>query len=129
MKLGALVTAATGLAVIIACLGLSGLVSFSANQRTKEIGIRKVMGASARQVVSLLSRDFVKLVGLATVLSLPIAYYALSIWITNFAYHIELSWVIFIVAGLCTLSVAMITVILQSLRVALARPTESLRAE
>jgi putative ABC transport system permease protein len=129
MKLGALVTAATGLAVIIACLGLSGLVSFSANQRTKEIGIRKVMGASARQVVSLLSRDFVKLVGLAAVLSLPIAYYALSIWITNFAYHIELSWVIFIVAGLCTLIVAMMTVILQSLRVALARPTESLRAE
>jgi putative ABC transport system permease protein len=129
MKLGALVTAATGLAVIIACLGLSGLVSFSANQRTKEIGIRKVMGASARQVVSLLSRDFVKLVGLAAVLSLPIAYYALSLWITNFAYHIELSWVIFIVAGLCTLSVAMMTVILQSLHVALARPTDSLRAE
>jgi putative ABC transport system permease protein len=129
MKLGALVTAATGIAVIIACLGLSGLVSFSANQRTKEIGIRKVMGASARQVVSLLSRDFVKLVGLAAILSLPIAYYALSTWITNFAYHIELSWVIFVLAGFCTLGVAMVTVILQSLRVALARPTESLRSE
>jgi putative ABC transport system permease protein len=129
MKLGALVTASTGMAVIIACLGLSGLVSFSANQRTKEIGIRKVMGASSRQVVALLSRDFVKLVCLATVLSLPIAYYALSTWITNFAYHIDLSWIIFVLAGLCTLSVAMITVVLQSLRVALAPPTESLRSE
>lgn len=129
MKLGALVTAATGLAVIIACLGLSGLVSFSANQRTKEIGIRKVMGASSRQVVALLSRDFITLVGFAAVLSLPIAYYALRIWITNFAYHIALSWIIFVMAGLCTLSVALVTVVLQSLRVALARPTESLRLE
>jgi putative ABC transport system permease protein len=129
MKLGTLVTAATGLAVIIACLGLSGLVSFSANQRTKEIGIRKVMGASSRQVVALLSRDFMTLVSLAAVLSLPIAYYALRIWITNFAYHIELSWLIFAMAGVCTLSVALATVVLQSLRVALARPTESLRSE
>jgi putative ABC transport system permease protein len=129
MKLGTLMTAATGLAVIIACLGLSGLVSFSANQRTKEIGIRKVMGASSAQVVALLSSDFVKLVGLAAILSLPIAYYALSNWIINFAYHIDLSWVIFVTAGLCTLMVAMITVILQSLKTALAKPTESLRSE
>jgi putative ABC transport system permease protein len=128
-KLGTLMTAATGLAVIIACLGLSGLVSFSANQRTKEIGIRKVMGASGKQVVALLSGDFIKLVGLAAMLSLPIAYYALSAWIINFAYHIELSWIIFVSAGLCTLVVAMITVILQSLKAALAQPTESLRSE
>jgi putative ABC transport system permease protein len=129
MKLGTLITAATGLAVVIACLGLSGLVSFSANQRTKEIGIRKVMGASSKQVVALLSGDFIKLVGLAAILSLPIAYFALSAWIANFAYHIELSWVIFITAGLCTLAVAMTTVILQSLKVSLAQPTESLRSE
>jgi putative ABC transport system permease protein len=129
IKLGTLMTTATGLAIIIACLGLSGLVSFSANQRTKEIGIRKVMGASSAQVVALLSSDFVKLVGLAAILSLPIAYYALSNWIINFAYHIDLSWIIFATAGLCTLVVAMITVILQSLKTALAKPTESLRSE
>jgi putative ABC transport system permease protein len=129
IKLGTLMTAATGLAIIIACLGLSGLVSFSANQRTKEIGIRKVMGASSTQVVALLSSDFVKLVGLAAILSLPIAYYALSNWIINFAYHIDLSWIIFATAGVCTLAVAMTTVILQSLKTALAKPTESLRSE
>jgi putative ABC transport system permease protein len=128
-KLGTLMTSATVLAVIIACLGLSGLVSFSANQRTKEIGIRKVMGASGKQVIALLSGDFIKLVGLAAILSLPIAYYTLSVWIVNFAYHIELSWDIFVTAGLSTLAVAMITVILQSLKTALARPTESLRSE
>jgi putative ABC transport system permease protein len=128
-KLGTLMTAATGLAVVIACLGLSGLVSFSANQRTKEIGIRKVLGASSKQVVALLSGDFIKLVGLAAILSLPLAYYALSAWIINFAYHINLSWIIFMTTGLCTLVVAMITVILQSLKTALARPTESLRSE
>lgn len=129
IKLGTLVSAATGLAVIIACLGLSGIVSFTASQRTKEIGIRKVMGATAGQVVALISRDFMKLVGLGALLSLPVAYYALSNWITNFAYHIDLSWMIFLIAGVSTLSVAMITVVLQSLKVALARPTDSLRSE
>lgn len=128
-KLGALVTAATGIAIIIACLGLLGLVSFLANQRTKEIGIRKVMGASSAQVIALLSSDFIKMVGLAVILSLPIAYYALNIWLSNFAYHIELSWIIFAAAGLCTLIVALLTVILQSLHAAMAPPTESLRSE
>jgi len=128
-KLGTLMTAATVLAVIIACLGLSGLVSFSASQRTKEIGIRKVMGASGKQMVALLSVDFIKLVAVAAIVSLPLAYYALSIWISNFAYHIELSWIIFLMAGLSTLSIAMITVIAQSLKAALGPPTESLRSE
>lgn len=129
VKLGALMTAATTLAVIIACLGLSALVSFSASQRTKEIGIRKVLGASSRQIIGLLSGEFIKLVGIAAILSLPLAYYALNSWIVNFAYHIELSWIIFIVTGLCTLGVAMATAILQSLRAAWAQPTESLRSE
>jgi len=128
-KLGALITAATGLAVIIACLGLLGLVSFLANQRTKEIGIRKVMGASSAQVIALLSADFIKMVGLAIILAMPVAYYALSLWLSNFAYHIELSWIIFAAAGLFTLLVALLTVILQSLDAAMAQPTESLRSE
>ena len=129
LKLGTLMAGATGLAIVIACLGLLGLVSFSANQRTKEIGIRKVMGATSSQVVALLSGDFVKLVGLAAILSLPLAYYALHEWIGNFAYHIELSWLIFASAGLFTLLVAMLAVILQSLKAASAPPTESLRSE
>jgi putative ABC transport system permease protein len=129
MKLGTLMTAATGLAVVIACLGLLGLVSFSANQRTKEIGIRKVLGASSSQVVALLSGDFIKLVGVAAILSIPMAYYALSEWINNFAYHIKLSWIIFATAGLFTLFVAMLAVILQSLKAAMTQPTESLRSE
>lgn len=129
IMLGTLMTSATGLTVIIACLGLLGLVSFSANQRTKEIGIRKVMGASSAQVVALLSSDFIKLVGVAAIFSIPMAYYALSEWINNFAYHIELSWIIFVGAGLLTLFVAMLAVVLQSLQTAVARPTESLRSE
>jgi putative ABC transport system permease protein len=87
------------------------------------------MGASSQQVVALLSRDFIKLVGIAAMLSLPIAYYALSFWIINFAYHITLSWGIFLITGMCTLAVAMITVFLQSLKAAFAQPTESLRSE
>ncbi len=129
IKLGTLMSAATGIAIVIACLGLLGLVSFSANQRTKEIGVRKVMGASSAQVVALLSSDFIKLVGLAALLSIPMAYYALSEWINNFAYHIKLSWIIFAMAGLLTLFVAMLAVVLQSLKSAVAPPTESLRSE
>lgn len=129
MKLGTLMTAATGLAIVIACLGLSGLVAFSANQRTKEIGIRKVMGATSGQVVALLSGDFIKLVAVAALLSLPLAYYVLRDWIIHFAYHIDLSWIIFAITGMSTLAVAMLTVVLQSLKTALAKPTESLRSE
>jgi putative ABC transport system permease protein len=129
IKLGTLMSTATGLAVVIACLGLLGLVSFSANQRTKEIGIRKVMGASSTQVVALLSRDFITLVGLAAIFSIPLAYFALSQWINNFAYHIKLSWTIFAMAGLLTLLVAMLPVILQSFKAAIAQPANSLRSE
>ena len=129
IKLGTLVTAATGLAIVIACIGLSGLVSFSANLRTKEIGIRKVLGATSTQVVALLSGDFIKLVGFAAVLSMPMAYYALREWMNNFAYHIELSWIIFAASGCFTLFVAMLAVVLQSLNAALAHPAESLRTE
>lgn len=128
-KLGTLMTTATCLAIVIACLGLLGLVSFSANQRTKEIGIRKVMGASSAQVVALISGDFIKLVGLATLISLPIANFALSSWLNNFAYHIELSWPIFVTAGFVTILVAMLVVALQSLNAAITPPTESLRSE
>lgn len=129
LKLGALIGTATGLAVIIAALGLLGLVSFAASQRTKEIGIRKVLGASSTQIVTLLSADLMKLVGVAALLSFPLAYYAANEWLTNFAYHVELSWLIFAGAGFFTLFVAFLTVVVQSLQAALLRPVESLQSE
>ncbi len=129
LKLGNMMSAATGLTVLIACLGLLGLVAFSANQRTKEIGIRKVMGASMGQIVALLSGDFIKLVGVAIIFSLPIAYFIMSAWLNNFAYHIELSWFIFLAASLVTLLIAMLTVSYQSIKTALTNPVNSLRSE
>ncbi|MCH8959807.1 MAG: ABC transporter permease [Bacteroidetes bacterium] len=117
------------LAVFIACLGLFGLAAFSAAQRTKEIGVRKVLGASVGGIVVLLSKDFVKLVGWAFVVATPLAYLAMSRWLDNFPYHVEISWRIFLVAGLSALVVAVLTVSYQSIRAALTNPVEALRYE
>lgn len=129
VKLGNLIGIATGLAVVIACLGLLGLVSFSANQRTKEIGIRKVMGASSVQVMSLVIKEFVILVAVAALIALPMAFYALNNWINNFAYHIDLSWIIFALAGMATVVVALVTVVAQSFKISTAPVVNSLRSE
>lgn len=129
VKLGNLIGIATGLAVVIACLGLLGLVSFSANQRTKEVGIRKVMGASSVQVMSLVIKEFVILVAVAAVIALPMAFYALNNWINNFAYHIDLSWIIFALAGMATVVVALVTVVAQSFKISTAPVVNSLRSE
>ncbi len=128
-KLGNIMSAATALALLIASLGLLGLVSFTASQRTKEIGIRKVLGASVPQIIALLSGNFIKLVVIAFLLSVPVAYYAMSSWLNNFAYHIDLSWTLFAVAGLFMLLVALLTVCYQSFQAASSQPTESLRSE
>ena len=117
------------LAVFIACLGLFGLAAFSAAQRTKEIGVRKVLGATVGGIVVLLSKDFVKLVGWAFVVATPVAYLAMSRWLDNFPYHVEISWRIFLVAGLSALVVAVLTVSYQSIRAALADPVTALRYE
>lgn len=117
------------LAVFIACLGLFGLASFAAEQRTKEIGIRKVLGASVSNLVLLLSRDFVKLVLAAFVLAAPIAYFVMQRWLNDFAYRIEISWLIFLGAGLAVLGIAWLTVSYQSVKAALADPVKSLRYE
>ncbi len=117
------------IAISIACLGLFGLVAFTAEQRTKEIGVRKVLGASIPGIVVLLSKDFAKLIVWALVISAPIAYFAMSDWLQRFAYRIEISWWVFALAGGLALGIALLTVSTQAIRAALANPVESLRYE
>ena len=117
------------LAVLMACLGLFGLAAFTAEQRTKEIGIRKVMGASVSGVVFLLSRHFLKLVVLAVVGSAPLVYLLTERWLQDFPYRIEISWRIFLMAGLIALLVAFLTVSYQAIKAARTNPSESLRYE
>ncbi len=119
----------TILAIFISCLGLFGLASFSANRRTKEVGIRKVLGASIANIVGLLSRDFILLVFFGFALATPFSWYLINIWLTNFAYKIDISPWVFIGAGFVTLGIALSTVCFQAYRAALANPVESLRNE
>ena len=128
-RVGKLFGIAALLAVVIACLGLFGLASFTAEQRTKEIGVRKVLGASVSSIVVLLSKEFTWLVGMAFVVAAPVAYFAMDRWLNDFAYRIEISWPIFLMAGLIALLVAVCTVSFQSIRAALANPVEALRYE
>lgn len=119
----------TGVALLIACLGLFGLVAFTAEQRTKEIGIRKVLGASVGTIIALIAKDFIKLVGAAFVLAMPAAYLLMQRWLDTFAYRVEISARIFLLAGLAALGIALLTVSYQSVRAALADPVQSLRYE
>ncbi len=118
-----------GMAIFIACLGLFGLATFTAEQRTKEIGVRKVLGASVASIVTLLSRDFLKLVIIAIFLASPIAWYTMYQWLQDFAYKINMGWWVFIAAGAVAAAVAMVTVSFQSIKAALANPVKSLRSE
>jgi putative ABC transport system permease protein len=108
---------------------LFGLASFTAEQRTKEIGIRKVLGATVVNVVALLSKDFVKLVLLANLIAWPVAWWAMNKWLENFAYRVEIGWWIFALAGGLALVIALLTVSTQAIRAALTNPVESLRYE
>lgn len=118
-----------GLAVFISCLGLFGLAAYTAERRTKEIGIRKVLGAGVAGIVGLLSADFLKLVGIALLIAAPLAYYLLDQWLADYAYHIELSWQVFAAAGFLAAAVAFLTVSFQSVKAALANPAQSLKSE
>ena len=118
-----------GIAIFVACLGLFGLVAFTAERRTKEIGIRKVLGASVSGIVMLLSKDFVKLVLIANVIAWPIAYWAMRDWLANFAYRINLDWQIFALSGGLALVVAVLTVGYQAWKAARANPVDALRYE
>lgn len=117
------------LAIFIACLGLFGLASFTAEQRTKEIGIRKVLGASVESIVRLLSKDFLKLVLLGNLLAWPMAYFMMQKWLGNFAYRVPINLDIFFIAGILALFIALATVSFQAVKAALANPADSIRTE
>jgi putative ABC transport system permease protein len=119
----------TVIAVLIACLGLFGLSAFAAEQRTKEIGIRKVLGASMTSVMGLLSKDFLRLVIIALLIACPVAWYIMNRWLDNFAYKTQISWWIFFGAGTIAIFVAFVTISFQSIKTALSNPLKSLRAE
>lgn len=127
-KLGTLSGLASLIAILLSCLGLLGLITFTVAQRTKEIGIRKVLGASTGSIAGMLATDFVKLVALAIVLATPVAYYFLQHWLDDFAYRIELSWWTFAGAGLAAILIATLTVGYQSIKAALMNPVNSLRS-
>ncbi|MEQ8523779.1 ABC transporter permease [Gracilimonas sp.] len=124
-----LLLAFSGLAIFIACLGLVGLSSFLIERRAKEIGIRKVLGASVVKIVSLLSADFLKLVAIGFVVGTPIAWYVMDQWLTNFAYRIDIGIAVFLTVGLIAMIVAVLTVSWQSIKAAVANPVDSLRSE
>ncbi|GAB2586817.1 ABC transporter permease [Spirosoma areae] len=128
-KQGEILLIFTVLAVLIACLGLFGLAAFAAEQRTKEIGVRKVLGASIMSIVTLLSKDFLKLVLIAILIATPIAWYAMNQWLQSFAYRINIGWWVFALAGLLAISIALLTVSFQSVKAALMNPVNSLRSE
>ncbi len=118
-----------GVAILVSCLGLLGLAAFTAEQRTKEIGVRKVLGASVFSIVALLSKDFLKLVAVAIVIASPLAWWAMTKWLENFAYKISIGWWVFALSGLLAVGIALLTVSFQSIRAALMNPVKSLRAE
>ncbi|MEO0334734.1 MAG: FtsX-like permease family protein, partial [Bacteroidota bacterium] len=117
------------LAILIACLGLFGLASFMAERRTKEIGIRKVLGASVSQIITLLLTNFVKMVGIAIVIAIPLAYLLMNDWLQNFVYHVPMSIVIFVIAVALVLTLTLLTVGYEAIRASTANPVKSIRHE
>jgi putative ABC transport system permease protein len=128
-KLSTLLWIFTVMAIFVGCLGLFGLAAFSAEQRVKEIGIRKVLGASVLHIVTMLSRAFLRPVLIASLIAFPIAWWAMRSWLQDFPYRVAISWWIFIVAGLSALLIALVTVSFQSIKAATANPVKNLRTE
>jgi putative ABC transport system permease protein len=126
---GLVFTAASGLAIFIACLGLFGLSAFAMQQRVKEIGIRKVLGASVSSIVSLVAKDFLILVMIANLFAWPLAWWATRHWLQDFAYTISISWWLFALAGALAILIAVFTISFQSIKAAMANPVDSLRNE
>jgi len=118
-----------GIAIFISCLGLFGLAAYTAQVRTKEIGVRKVLGASVPGIIQLLATDFIRLVFIAIIIATPVAWYAMNKWLQDFAYKININWFVFAVAGLIALIIAIVTISFQSIKAALANPVKSLRTE
>ncbi len=117
------------IAIVISCLGLFGLAAYTAERRTKEIGVRKVLGASIASITTLLSKDFIKLVAISCIVAFPVAWWAMHNWLQNYQYRIEISWWIFLAAGMSAILIALITISFQSIKAAIANPVKSLRTE
>jgi len=128
-RMGGLIVVLTGLVIFIACLGLFGLAAYAAEQRTKEIGIRKVLGASIPSIIGLLSRDFARLITLALVIAIPLSWWMMHQWLENFAYRTNITAWIFLAAAAIVFSIAALTTLLQSIKAAVANPVHSLRSE
>lgn len=127
--IGKLINTFAALAIFICCLGLFGLAAFSAEQRTKEIGIRKVLGAEAGGIMMLLSGEFIRLVVIASLIAFPLAWWAMNSWLSNFPYRVAINWWVFGIAGISAIIIALVTVSSQALRAAIANPIKSLRTE
>ena len=128
-RLSSLVKYFTIIAILISCLGLFGLAAFSAERRTKEIGVRKVLGASVSNIVSLLSKEFLRLVIIAIVIASPIAWWFMNKWLQDFAYRIQIGWMVFAIAGITAICIALFTISFQAIKAAVANPLKSLRTE
>jgi len=128
-QLGKIIGNFSTLAVFISCLGLFGLIALVAQQRTREIGIRKVLGASVLGIIVLVSKDFLKLIVVAIALAIPVAWLAMHQWLNSFYYRTSISWWIFLTAGLAAIGIALITVSFQAIKAALADPIRSLRSD
>ena len=128
-RIGKIFIAFAILAIVIACLGLFGLVTYAAEQRTKEIGIRKVLGATVTNIIAMLSKDFLKLVLIAAVIAFPVAWFGMNKWLQDFAYRVNIGWWIFCTAGLLAVLIALLTVSFQAIKAAIANPVRALRSE
>ncbi|WP_439489707.1 ABC transporter permease [Algoriphagus sp.] len=128
-KMGSFLTVLSLMTIFVACLGLFGLVTFTAEQRIKEIGIRKVLGSTVNQIVGMLAKDFIKLVGISLIIAFPASYFFMDMWLENFAYHIDIAWWIYVLAAGITLLIAFGTVCLRSVKAALMNPVDSLKSE
>jgi putative ABC transport system permease protein len=118
-----------GMAIVIACMGLFGLGLYASKQRTKEIGIRKVLGASVANITGMLSKDFLKLVMFAAFIAFPVSWFAMHKWLQDFAYRVSIEWWVFVVAAVLALSIAFITISVHAIKAAMANPVKSLRSE
>jgi putative ABC transport system permease protein len=117
------------MAIVVGCMGLFGLAAFSAEQRTKEIGIRKVLGASVISIVTMLSKNFLKPVLIASVIAFPIGWWMMTEWLQDFPYRVNISWGVFGIAAIAALVIALMTVSFQTIKAALSNPVKSLRSE
>ncbi len=128
-RIGKLASLFATLAIFISCLGLFGVASYMAEQRTKEIGVRKVMGASVLNLWKMLSKDFVFLVIIASFIAIPVAYYFMDNWLQKYEYRMEISWWVFAASGMAALMITLLTVSFQSIKAAMANPVKSLKSE